>query len=248
MVQKRLCAMIMAGGRSQRMRRGGRSCHKGLREILGAPLIEWNLSALLWFGFTQVYVAVSGCEPELTQWLLEKGTALAKERDADLIILVEDKPLGTIGAAGRILADVTDLVIVNVDNLTELNLLALLKFHRDQAAAMTVATHEQVINLPFGRLRLEGDRLTGYDEKPNIPVQISSGTYVLNQRVFGAIQPDCRTDVPVLCARLVQRGEYVAAYRHAAVWIDVNDESSLLDAEALVAARHAKWPVLNRTP
>jgi mannose-1-phosphate guanylyltransferase/phosphomannomutase len=218
-----------------------------LRAILGAPLIEWNLSALLWFGFTKVYVAVSGCEPELTQWLMEKGTSLAKERDADLITLVEDTPLGTIGAAGRILTDVTDVVIVNVDNLTELNLRTLLKFHRDKAAALTVATHEQVIPLPFGRLRLEGDRLTGYDEKPNVPVQISSGTYVLNHRAHAAIQPDCRTDVPGLCARLVQRGEHVAAYRHAAAWIDVNDESSLVEAEALVAARHATWPGLTRT-
>ena len=187
-MEERLCAMIMAGGQSQRMRRGGRSCHKGLRTILGAPLIEWNLSALLWFGFRQVYVAVSGCEPELTQWLMGKGTALAKERGAELVTLVEGRPLGTIGAAGRVLTDVIDVVIVNVDNLTDLNLRTLLKFHRDKAAALTVATHQQVIRLPFGRLRLEGDRLIGYDEKPDVPVQISSGTYVLNQRVLAAIQ------------------------------------------------------------
>jgi mannose-1-phosphate guanylyltransferase/phosphomannomutase len=218
-----------------------------LRAILGAPLIQWNLSALLWFGFTQLYVAVSRGEPELTQWLREKGTALAKERDADLVTLVEDRPLGTIGAARRVLTDVTDVVIVNVDNLTELNLRTLLKFHRDKAAALTVATHEQVIPLPFGRLRLEGDRLTGYDEKPNVPVQISSGTYVLNQRVLAAIQPDCRTDVPDLCARLVQRGEHVVAYRHAAAWIDVNDESSLVEAETLVASRQDTWPSLIRS-
>jgi NDP-sugar pyrophosphorylase family protein len=240
MIQKQLSAMIMAGGRSLRMRSSGCATHKGLRKVLGLPLIEWNLATLVEFGFNQVYVAVSACEPELKQWLAERGAAITKARAVTLEILIEEEPLGTIGATGRLPLDVSDVVIVNVDNLTDLDLRSLLEFHQSSGAALSIASHEHMFRIPFGRLVLDGEEVRAYEEKPGIAVQISSGTYALNRRAIEEIPKHRRTDVPQLVSALLDAGEKVAAYLHSAAWIDANDESDLADAEALLLSRRTR--------
>src|SRR5207237_5047165 len=107
----RVAALIMAGGRSERMRAGGTPQHKGLRAVLGVPLIERNLRALLWFGFDRLFVSISAREEELGAWIGGRGRALAESESATLEMLVETQPLGTIGAIASLPPDVEDVVI-----------------------------------------------------------------------------------------------------------------------------------------
>lgn len=229
-------ALVMAGGRSERMRSGGASEHKGLRTIMDSPLIEWNLTALLSFGFTDLYVAVSANEPELIRWVNERSAQMSA-MDGSVVALLEEKPLGTIGAVSLLPASVTDLVVVNVDNVTDLDLAAMFDRHSASRAAATIASHEQLFRIPFGRLRLEGDRVTAYDEKPDTLVPISSGVYVLSRTAIDAVPRDTRVDVPHLIEKLLASGSTVQAYRHTAAWFDINDELSLAAAEAAIAAQ-----------
>ena len=89
MAGSRLAALIMAGGRSERMRAGGTRQHKGLRTVLGVPLIERNLRALLCFGFERLFVAINAQEQELGDWIAGRGRALAETERATLETLVE---------------------------------------------------------------------------------------------------------------------------------------------------------------
>jgi NDP-sugar pyrophosphorylase family protein len=219
-------ALIMAGGRSERMRAGGSAEHKSLRTVRGVPLLEWNLRALEARGFTRVFVAVSAREERLRSWLSARP---------DVQVLVEEQPLGTIGAASLLPPDVQSAVVVNVDNLTSLDLRELLKTHLQANAAATIATHVHPFRVPFGMLELTGDRVTAYREKPQLPIVLSSGTYVLGRRAIDRVQRGVRTDVPALIETLLRDGEHVAAHRHSALWIDVNDEAALAQAHELFA-------------
>jgi NDP-sugar pyrophosphorylase family protein len=235
-------ALIMAGGRSERMRAGGSGQHKGLRTVLGVPLIEHNLRTLLWFGFKQLFVAVNRQETALVHWIEGPGQAFTKARAATLEVLVEDQPLGTIGAVASLPRAIEDAVIVNVDNLTSLDLKAFAQFHREQEAAATIATHEQAFPMPFGMLDLAGYRVVAYHEKPKLPVTISSGLYMLNRRAIDRVRPGIRLDVPALIEALLQANEIVAAYPHREPWIDVNDEAALAHAEQLCESNSGRWP------
>lgn len=236
-----IAAMIMAGGRSERMRAGGFAQHKGLRTVVGVPLIELNLRALLWFGFRQLFVAVNVREKALIAWIEARGLAIARAQSAELDVLTETDALGTIGAAACLPPDVEDAVIVNVDNLTSLDLRRLAEFHRERGAAATIATHAQPFPIPFGMLELDGQRVIAYREKPELPVSISSGTYVLGRRAIDRV-PAGRFDVPALVQSLLRAGEAVLAYPHADPWIDVNDEGALAHAERLLSINRSRWP------
>jgi NDP-sugar pyrophosphorylase family protein len=89
---------------------------------------------------------------------------------------------------------------------------------------------------------VEGDRVVAYQEKPRIPLRVSSGTYVLNRRAIDLIEPDRRLDVPDLVVTLLGAGERVRAWTHSAQWIDVNDEDALMRAEDIVRERGVDWP------
>jgi NDP-sugar pyrophosphorylase family protein len=104
---------------------------------------------------------------------------------------------------------------------------------------MTIATHEEPIQIPFGRLEINGERVVAYEEKPHVPVRISSGVYALNQRAIEMIEPDQRVDVPDLVTKLLAHGESVAAWAHSAQWVDVNNERARARAEYLMSENDA---------
>src|SRR4030081_1911683 len=101
-----IAALIMAGGRSERMRAGGTRQHKGLRTVLGVPLIERNLRALLWFGFHRLFVAIKADDQYRGDGSAGRGRALAEKERAALETLAETQPLGTIGAVASLPPDV----------------------------------------------------------------------------------------------------------------------------------------------
>ena len=226
----------MAGGRSERMRATSGPMHKALVPVLGMPLLERNLRMLLEAGVKDIVVAVSSSEPAIGQYLENFGRSLLESCGAHLRILWERDPRGTIGSAREAIQGAATLLVLNVDNLTSLPLRAFVRFHREKGAALTIATHQEPFRIPFGELVLAEDCVQQYAEKPVKPIWISSGTYVLSPEACEWILPEGRTDVPQLVERLLAAGRHVAAFRHAAAWIDVNDADAVKQAERELSA------------
>jgi NDP-sugar pyrophosphorylase family protein len=234
--------LIMAGGRSERMRSGGSGDHKSLRRVSGAPLIEWNLRSALHFGFTDVFIAINVEESAIAGWSENTGSLIAASAGAHLHTIIETYPLGTIGAARRLPTDAENAVVVNVDNLTDLNLRTFADFHSHSGAAATIAVHDQSFRIPFGRAVLSDGFISAYEEKPEIRVTISSGAYVLARRAINHLPEAARTDVPEFIGSLISSRERVAAHHHFSRWIDVNDEIALPQAELILASAGESWP------
>jgi NDP-sugar pyrophosphorylase family protein len=224
-------ALIMAGGRSQRMRATAGPLHKALVQVSGIPLIERNLQVLLSQGFRDVVVAINEQERAIGDYVETRGVRLASASGAHLQTLWEQQPLGTIGAARLAMEAAQTLVVINVDNLTSLDLQRFAGYHVETGAAFTIATHEESFQIPFGELQLSGNRVDGYIEKAIKPIWISSGTYVVGREACEYIVAGQRTDVPQLVTRLLAAGKHVAAFRHQANWIDVNDANAIKRAE-----------------
>lgn len=227
----------MAGGRSARMRSRGDPTHKALIAVGGATLAERSVRALLAGGFCSLAIAVSAAEEALALHARTDLAALARVAGGTLRCIVEESPLGTIGAVREIAAEAADpLLVVNVDNLSALDLRALVAHHQRCRAALTIATHLEPVALPFGVLDVRAGLVERYAEKPVLHVRASSGTYVLSADAIGAVAPGEALGVPQLYERLRTRGLPVAAFEHDAAWVDVNDAAALARAAALVAA------------
>jgi NDP-mannose synthase len=241
-------AMIMAGGRSERMRRTLSPDHKSLVRVLGIPLLERNLCKLLAAGFRDIVVTMNACERAIEDYLQARGRALATAKGATIECFKELEPLGTIGALGEFRDRAESLLVVNVDNLTALGLRALVNHHLRSRAAMTVAAHLEAFQIPFGEVLTSEGHIRRYMEKPVRQICIASGTYVISPRACDLIPKGRRFDVPDLIDALIKNGEPVAAFEHDAPWIDINDAAAILKAEQLVTEHLTAFEYWDHTP
>jgi NDP-sugar pyrophosphorylase family protein len=227
-------ALIMAGGESKRMRDGGAAKHKALVPVCGVPMIERNLRYVMAAGFRDVVAAVSAREEELLGYVQGAAQDIAREMGGTCAPFVELSPLGTAGAVGQIdFPD--DLLVVNVDNLTSLDLAALMDEHRRSGADLTIAAHRHPLPLDFGELVVDGGRVLEYREKPVRYPLVSSGVYGVSRKAASSIACGERLGVPEFYARVQTGGMNVRAFEHSAAWIDVNDLDALRKAEAMFA-------------
>jgi NDP-mannose synthase len=233
----RTTALIMAGGAGQRMRASGGPQSKPLATVRGVPLVERNLLALLGSGFRDVKVAVPVGHAELGRWLRERGVPVAAALGARLERIEERRPLGSMGAAALLRGACETLLVVFADNLTSLDLRMLVRRHEETRAALTIATHDQLFQLPYGVPRVEDDRVLAFEEKPAIRLLVSSGLYALGPTALAALEAGETVGAPTLLTRLLTRDPpaQVLRFQHAAPWIDVNDAQALSRAQKLVA-------------
>jgi len=229
MMGARIGALVLAGGDGARMRS---RVAKPLIEVRGASLLERNVCALIGAGLRAIWVACRH-DQDAIRHDVERLAELAGRRGVELRCLLEAAPLGTIGAAGM-LRGLEALITVNADNLTALDLAALVARHADTAADLTLATHDHATQLPYGAIDVDGDRVVGYREKPRWVTHVASAVCVLGPAALAAIAG--RTDLPALTQQLIGDGARVLAYPHAAPWIDVNQADDVVRAAALVAA------------
>ena len=230
-------ALIMAGGRGERMKPAGGAVPKPLIPIRGVPLLERNLLMLLAAGFRDIWVAVSQHLPEVGRYIETRGSELALAGGGSVRCLPEPQPLGTIGAAAALRGQTAPLLVLNADNLITFDLHAFADHHLRNEAALTIATHFEPFRIPYGEVRIVDGRVTAYLEKPLRRVCVSSGTYVLSPESLELLPTEVRTDVPWLVDRLLERGRIVLSFAHESCWIDVNDAASLKRAEELVDSR-----------
>lgn len=238
-----IAALIVAGGSGERMRRSGALPPKPLVPIRGVTLLERNVVALLRIGMTDLHVAVAA-DSQVAEFARSRCATIAEALGATLTLIEERQPLGSIGAAAY-LRDRTDVVVVNADNLSSLDLNAMVAAHRKSGAAMTIAVHDQAFPIPFGEIALEGDQVIAYREKPSFTVRVCSAYSVLGSKALGQLNPGEPMGLPAFANRLLERGAPVRAYHHDAAWIDVNDLAAVERADALVSC-HAEafelWP------
>jgi NDP-sugar pyrophosphorylase family protein len=94
-------ALIMAGGRGERMRLSGIDVPKPLVPVLGVPLLERNVRHLLQHGLDDIVVSVAADNAEVRAFV----------ESLPVEALVEATPMGNIGCAAGLRGRGTILVL-----------------------------------------------------------------------------------------------------------------------------------------
>lgn len=197
-------------------------------------MLERNILTLLSHNVREIFLAVGAAERSVLAFARGRGQKVARAGGAELKIYIEKLSLGTIGAARAIRTASDDLLVVNVDNLTSLDLSAFLEHHRATKAVLTVATHIEPFHVPFGQVSIKDGEIVNYREKPILPVLLCSGTYVLSRTARLSIPSGRPLGAPELVHILLRAKHKVSAFSHSSPWIDVNDSSSVEKAEDLI--------------
>ncbi len=239
--------LIVAGGYGTRMRLSGSKVPKPLVCIRGVSLLERNMLSLIKADIKDIHVAVSARRDGVGDFARSRCARVAKALNSKLSIIEEPDPLGSIGAAA-FLRDRDEVVVVNADNLTTLDIGAFVTTHRERESVLTLAVHNQSIPIPFGKVTAEDGELTAYDEKPNLVIPICSAISALDQEALEQMKPGETLGLPVFANRLLNKGVRVGTFWHDAPWVDVNDTSAIGDAERLVSKHPTELEVWARQP
>jgi glucose-1-phosphate cytidylyltransferase len=133
---------------------------------------------------------------------------------------------GRVARARHLLEDGT-FCLTYADGVADIDLDALLGFHKDHGAAATM-TVVQPQN-PWGVAHLEDERVTGFAEKPPLECWVNGGFFVMEPRALDAIGADDILERAPLEA-LAAQGE-LSAYRHGGFWdcMDTYKDTLLLN-------------------
>ena len=226
-------ALILAGGFGTRLRPLTYTRPKHLLPIANKPHIEHVLDLLHRHGVNEAVL--------LTSYLaeaFEDTIAQAKENGFTMHVTHEQEPLGTAGAiknAEEFAREGTCLVF-NGDVLTDIDLGALVQFHRDRGAMGTIYLTPVDDPSAFGVVpTAEDGRVTGFIEKPpreEAPTDlINAGIYVLEPAILDRIpKGEVWSSERQLFPSLVEEDAGLFATPLPGYWKDIGTPANLLGA------------------
>ena len=230
----RLPVLVQAGGQGRRMQRSTGFRDKPLVAVRGVPLLERNVLWLHSHGFDEVTVCVPAGAMRLVAFV-ERLSEQVRSIGVHLQLQREETPQDTMGAAGAFHGRADRLLVVNADNLTNLNVRELVRFHAERESDLTLATHLVTWTFPYGVVEVAGECVTAYREKPASLHRTASAVTVLGERALAKVAARSACSLPELVDDLLRDRARVLASEHQAAWVDVNDASAVQLAEEMVA-------------
>ena len=221
-------AIILAGGKAERLGDAARGKPKALVPIAGRPLAAYQVSRLVDAGVRRVIVSCAAGQEELFEQ--ELGGL-----GADIVPAAEPEPLGRGGGlrfAAAFREEEGPAFALNGDELLDVDLSAMAAAHRDNGPAATIA----VVPLPspFGIVDVdEGDVVRGFREAPRLPHWVNVGLYVLDEEAIARL-PERGDHETSTFPELAAEGR-MRAFRHEGLWLTVNTPKDLRRAEEDVA-------------
>jgi len=226
-------AIILAGGKAERLGDAAGGRPKSLVDVAGRPLVAYQVARLARAGVERVIMSCAGGQGEL----FERELA---GLGAEIAVAEEPERLGRGGGikfAARERRGAGDLYALNGDELVDVDFGALLERHRKAGGSATVSVARP--KSPFGVVDLgEGDVVEGFSEGGRIPYWVNCGIYVLSEEAIERF-PDRGDHETTTFPELVAERR-LHAYRHEGLWLTVNTPMELRTAGEHVAA-HPEW-------
>ena len=217
-------AILLAGGFGTRLRPLTLNTPKPIVPIFDRPFLYYQIDLLRQIPEIDEVILSLNYQPERIEAMIGDGTASGVR----LRYVVEPSPRGTGGAvkfAERYLDDT--VIVFNGDVLTEIDLAAVLRLHRERAARATIVLTPVENPSAYGLVETDRDgNVLRFLEKPS-PDEITcdtinAGIYVLEPETFDRIPEDTKYSIErMYFPSLIDRGETFVAHIDRGYWLDI---------------------------
>ena len=221
-------AIILAGGKGERLRPLTEDRPKPMVEVLGIPILEYQVRWLCLYDIKGIVIAC-GYKHEVIQEYFEDGGKWGIKID----YTIETQPLGRGGGIKQALSkvrvrDPSDIVIAtNGDIITSFDLDKAIESHTASGALVSVVVVPLIS--PYGIVDMdEAGKIQGFREKPELPYWINGGIYVLSKGVYDLL-PDRGDHEDSTFPRLAQEGR-LNAFKCIGYWRAVDTAKDLTEA------------------
>jgi NDP-sugar pyrophosphorylase family protein len=217
-------AIVLAGGKAERLGDAAGGRPKSLVPVGGRPLLAWQIGRLRAVGVGRVIVScLAGQEGDFERELAGLGV--------EIVCAGEPERLGRGGGirfAALRRVESGDVFAMNGDELVDVDFAALLDRHRSTGAAATVTVAQPPSQ--FGQVDLtDDDVVIGFHEVSRVPYWVNCGIYVLSPEALARF-PEKGDHETTTFPELAAEGS-LRAFRHTGLWLTVNTPKELKRAD-----------------
>lgn len=222
-------AVLMAGGKGERLRPLTEKTPKPLLPVGGKAIIDHNIDRLIANGVKHINVTVNYLGEQLEEHFSEP------RGDVKVHTVREPKFLGTIGSIKFVKEFYNDTVLVmNSDLFTNINYEDFYLHFKEHDAEMSVAAVPYTVSVPYGIFDLEGRNIHGLIEKPTYNYYANAGIYMIKRSALDEIPDDKFFNATDLIEKLISENKKVIRFPLNGTWIDIGNPQEYQKACELI--------------
>jgi dTDP-glucose pyrophosphorylase len=225
-------AVIMAGGKGERLRPLTEKTPKPLIKVGDKEIIDYNVDSLISYGIQHISVTVN--------YLAEQIKAHYRTPHLGVQVKTVQEPefLGTIGAAQLVKKFYNDtILIMNSDLFTNIDFEDFYLHFMENDADMSAAAVPFSVSVPYGIFQLERHQVKGILEKPTYNYYVNAGIYLIKRSVLENMLPkQIFFNATDFMEKLISSDHKVIRYPLSGYWIDIGNKDQL--AKAREIAKH----------
>ena len=212
-----LDAIVMAGGRGERLRPLTDSVPKPMLRVGGVPIIERNIDRLIGYGINNITIALKYLGSQIEDYFGDGNT-----KQIEISYVEEVEALGTIGAV-KLVSEYKheDVLIMNSDLLTNIDFEEMYSSYKDSKADMIIASTSYDINIPYAVLETDNGTIKSFKEKPTYSYHSNAGIYIIKKEIIDLIPSGKFYNATDLIEDLLKMGKKVVHFQILGYWLDI---------------------------
>jgi dTDP-glucose pyrophosphorylase len=220
-------AVIMAGGRGQRLQPLTDATPKPLLKVGDKPIMEHNLNRLAMYGIDDFWVSVKYLGEQIESYF-----GAGKQKNINIEYVWENEPLGTIGAVAQIANFKHDYVLVtNSDLLTNIDYEHFFLEFIKQGADLAVLTIPYHVAIPYAVLETEKGEVKSFKEKPTYTYYSNGGIYLMKREMLRFIPQNTFFNATDLMEELINKNKKIISFPFSGYWLDVGKHEDFEKAQ-----------------
>ncbi|MFD0749652.1 nucleotidyltransferase family protein [Mucilaginibacter calamicampi] len=221
-------ALIMAGGRGERLKPFTDKTPKPMLLVGNKPIIEHNIDRLIQFGVSDIYISVKYLQEQIMDYF---GDGSGK--GVNIKYIIEEEPLGTIGALSLIeKANYDHLIVMNSDVLTNVDFEDFFEFYQKNNADMVVASIPYVVNVPYAVLETDQHSVVSFTEKPTYTYYSNGGIYIMKFALKNILNYNSFFNATDLMDFVIESEGYrLVHYPLLCYWLDIGKHHDYVKAQ-----------------
>ena len=224
-----LDAVLMAGGKGERLRPLTELTPKPLLKVGDKAIIDYNIDNLISFGVSHISVTTNYLGEQIEKHFEEA------RKEVKVNCVREPQYLGTIGSIKFVETFYNDtILLMNSDLFTNINFEDFYLHFKRNNADMSVAAIPYSISVPYGIFELEERTIKGVKEKPTYNYYANSGIYLIKRKLLDLIPDGVFFNATDFMEMLIREGYNVIRFPLVGYWIDIGKHEDYKKAQEFV--------------
>lgn len=211
-------AVLMAGGKGQRLMPLTLDTPKPLLKVGAKPIIEHNIDRLARFGVENIHLSINYLGDKIRNYFGD-----GSEKSVNIRYIEEVFPMGTIGSVRQV-RDFREqhILIMNSDILTNIDFEEFYHDFISSGADMSVAATSYHVDIPYAVMEVDGENcVKSLKEKPRYTYFSNAGIYLIKKELLTHIPDNKFFNITDLMEEIIRCGKKLITYPILGYWLDI---------------------------